>query len=157
VDNSRTKGVINYAKKQNNPATNSTGAAMSRFLLLTGVIISLIADLGAAAAGIDTYAAKAPEPVASWCVIRHDSRDQPACYENLVSCVLVALAHASTRTQLPSLGGSPSQDAKQRTLRVVQLPGHRAYASPRHHKLTTEERDELFREFQQWKERSTHE
>jgi len=129
---------------------------MPRFLLLTGIIILLIADHGAAA-GIKGDAARALiEPAANWCVIRHDSRDQPACYENLISCVVVALAHASTCTQQPSLG-PPSQDAKQRALRVVQLPGHREHAPPRRHKLTAEERDELYREFQQWQEHSTHE
>jgi hypothetical protein len=128
---------------------------MPRFLLQTGIIILLIADHGAVAAGINADAAKALEPVASWCVIRHDSRDQPACYENLMSCVVTALAHASTCTQQPS-PSPPSQHAKQRALRVVQLPGRRAYASPRYHKLTAEERDELFREFQQWQERSTN-
>jgi hypothetical protein len=112
--------------------------------------------LGATAAGMNADAARALEPAASWCVIRHDSADQPACYENLLSCVMAALAHASSCTQLRS-PGPPSQNAKQRTTRVGQLPEHRAHASPRHHKLTAEERDELFREFQQWKERSTHE
>ena len=122
---------------------------MPRFLLLTGIIILLIADHGAAAAGINnTYAARAPEPAASWCVIQHDSRDQPACYENLIICVMAALAQASSCTQRPT----PSQDAaNQRALRVV-LPRHGA---ARHHKLTAEERDDLFREFQLW--RSTHE
>ena len=52
-----------------------------------------------------------PAPHASWCVVQRDgSRDQPACYENLITCIMAALA-----------------------------------------------RDELFRQFQQWKERSPHE
>jgi hypothetical protein len=127
---------------------------MPRFLLLTGIIILLIADNRAAAAGMNADAARALKPAASWCVIQHDSRDRSACYENLVRCLMAAFAHASACTQRPSSG--PNQDAaNQRALRVVQLPGHRADASPRHHKLTAEERNELFREFQEWKE--THE
>ena len=119
------------------------------------LVKGLFLVLSAAPAGINAAAAKALEPTASWCVIQRDSRDQPACYENLISCVMAALAHASSCTQQPS-PGPPSQDAaNQRAPRVVQLPGHRADASPRHHKLTADERDELFRKFQQW--RSTHE
>jgi hypothetical protein len=147
---------INYATRHNNAANElgGTGAAMPRFLLLTGIIILLIAGGSSCTVSINADAARA-QPAASWCVIQHDSRDQPACYENLISCVMAALAHASSCTQRPS-PGRPSQDAaNQRALRVVQLPGHRADASPRHHKLTADERDELFRKFQQW--RSTHE
>jgi hypothetical protein len=147
---------INYATRHNNAANElgGTGAAMPRFLLLTGIIILLIAGGSSCTVSINADAARA-QPAVSWCVIQHDSRDQPACYENLISCVMAALAHASSCTQRPS-PGRPSQDAaNQRALRVVQLPGHRADASPRHHKLTVDERDELFRKFQQW--RSTHE
>ena len=127
---------------------------MPRFLLLTGIIILLIAGGSSCTVSINADAARAP-PAVSWCVIQHDSRDQPACYENLISCLMAALAHASSCTQRPS-PGRPSQDAaNQRALRVVQLPGHRVDVSPRHHKLTVDERDELFRKFQQW--RSTHE
>ena len=144
----------NYATRHNNAANElgGTGAAMPRFLLLTGIIILVIAGGSSCTVSI-TDAARA-QPVASWCVIQHDSRDQPACYENLITCEMVALAHASSCTQRPSQG-PPSGAATQRALRVVQLPGHRADASPRHHKLTADERDELFRKFQRW--RSTHE
>ena len=125
---------------------------MPRFLLLTGIIVLLIADHGAAAAGSNADAARALEPAASWCVIRHDSRDQPACYENLISCLMAALAHDSSCTQQRTSPGPLSQGAaNQRALRVVRLPGHRADASPRQHKLTAEEREELFRKFQQWR------
>jgi len=123
---------------------------MPRFLLLTGIIGLLIADHGAAAAGSNADAARALEPAVSWCVIRHDSRDQPACYENLISCLMAALAHASSCTQQRTSPGPLSQGAaNQRALRVVRLPGHRAVK--RQHKLTAEEREELFRKFQQWR------
>jgi hypothetical protein len=133
----------------------STGAAMPRFIFLTGIIILLIADRGVAAAGTNTDATRALETAPSWCVIQHDSSDQPECYEYLISCVMAALVDASSCTQQPS-SGPPNQDAaNQRTFRVVHSRGHRAHASLRHHKLTADERDELFRKFQQW--RSTHE
>jgi hypothetical protein len=114
--------------------------------------------LGVSAAGIHADTARALEPTASWCVIQHDgSRDQPECYGNLISCLVVALAHASLCTQRLSLV-PPREDAtNQRSFRVVQLPRRRAHVAPRHDKLTVEERDELFRKFQQWRERSTHE
>jgi len=111
--------------------------------------------LGAAAAGINADAARALEPTVRWCVIQHESRDQPACYENLMTCVMAALAHASSCAQRPVASGEDA--ANQRASTVVRLPRRQAHASPRHHKLTAEERDQLFREFQQWKERSTHE
>jgi hypothetical protein len=122
---------------------------MPRFLILTSIIILLIAGNSSCTVSSNADSGIA-QPAASWCVIQHDSRDQPACYANLISCEMVALVHVSSCTQRLS-PGPPSQ----RALRVVQLPGHRADASPRHHKLTAEERDELFRKFQQW--RSTHE
>jgi hypothetical protein len=124
---------------------------MPRFLLLASIIILLIA--GGTSLSTNADAASA-QPAASWCVIQHDSRDQPACYENLISCAMAALGHASSCTQRLS-PGRPSQNAANHTLRVVQLPEHRADASPRHHKLTSDQRDELFRKFQQWQ--STHE
>ena len=121
------------------------------------LVKGLFLVLSAAPAGINAAAAKALEPTASWCVIQRDSRDQPACYENLISCVMAALTQASSCAQRPSLGPPSKHAANQRASGVVQLPGHRAHASPRHRKLTAEERDKLFREFQQWKEHSTHE
>jgi hypothetical protein len=121
---------------------------MPRFVFLTGVIILLIAGGGGCTINADAARAQA----VSWCVIQHDSRVQPACYENLITCEMVALGHASSCTQRPSLG--PRQvAANKRAHRAVQLTGHGADAS--HHKLTAEERDELYRKFQQW--RSTHE
>jgi hypothetical protein len=137
------------------PRTNwQHGSAMPRFLLLTSIIILLIASGSSCTVSTNADAGRA-QPAASWCVIQHDSRNQPACYGNLISCTMAALAHASSCTKQPS-AGRPSQDAaNQRALRVVHLPGHRADASPHHHKVTADERDELFRKFQQW--RSTHE
>jgi hypothetical protein len=135
------------------PLIQPTGA-WRRSSLVKGLSLAL----GAAAAGIHADAARALEPTASWCVIQHDgSRDQPACYENLITCEIVALAHVSSCTQRPSLIAPREGAANQRAFSVVQLPRRRAHASPRYHKFTAEERDELFREFQQWKERSTHE
>jgi hypothetical protein len=126
---------------------------MPRFLLLTGIIILLIAGGGSCTLSINADSATAR--AVSWCVIQHDSRDPPACYENLITCEMVALAHASSCTQRPRPGLPSQVAANQRAHRAVQLPGHGADASPRHHKLTAEERDELYRKFQQW--RSTHE
>jgi hypothetical protein len=121
------------------------------------LVKGLSLTLTAAAAGIHADAARALEPTASWCVIQHNGRDQPACYEYLVTCLMVAVAHASSCTQRPSLIAPREGAPNQRAAGIVQLPRRQAHVSPRHHKLTAEERDELFREFQQWKERSTHE
>jgi hypothetical protein len=146
---------INDATQHNNAANElgRTGGAMPRFLLLIGIIILLIA--GGSSWTVSNADAGRAQPAASWCVIPHDIRDQPACYENLISCAMAALAHASSCTRRPSQGRPSQVAANQHALRVVQLPGHRADASPRHHKLTADEHDELFRKFQQW--RSTHE
>jgi hypothetical protein len=135
------------------PSIQPTGARR-RGSLVKGLSLAL----GAAAAGIHADAARALEPTPSWCVIQHDgSRDQPACYDNLITCEMFALAHASSCTQRPNLVAPREDSANQRASRVVQLPRPRAHVSPRYHKFTAEEREELFREFQQWKERSTHE
>jgi hypothetical protein len=127
---------------------------MPRFLLLISIIILLIAGGSGCTVSTNVNAARG-QPAANWCVIQRESRDQPACYETLISCTMAALTHASSCTQRPSPGRPSQVAANQRALRVVQLPGHRADASPRHHKLTADERDELFRKFQQWQ--STHE
>ena len=128
------------------------GAATPRFLLLTGIIILLIAS--GSSCTVSNVDATRAEPAASWCVIQHESRDQPVCYENLISCVTVALAQASSCTQRLSPVRPSQNAANQHALRVVQLR-HPVDASPHHHKLTAGERDELFRKFQQWQ--STHE
>jgi hypothetical protein len=133
------------------PPIQPTGAWRRRSL-----VKGLSLALGAVAAGIHADAARTLEPTASWCVIQHDgSRDQPACYENLITCEMVALTRASSCTQ--RLSSVAPREANQRASRVVQVSRRRAHISPRPRKLTAEERDELFREFQQWKERSTHE
>jgi hypothetical protein len=118
--------------------------------------MSLFLALGAAAAGMNADAVRALDAGVHWCVVQRDgSSDQPACYENLITCVMAAFANASTCTQRSA---APSEDAvNRRAPAIVPLPRSRAHASSRHHKLTAAERDELFREFQQWKERSTHE
>jgi hypothetical protein len=151
------KASINCATAPNTitPRTNwQHGAAMPRFLLLTGVIILPIAGGSGCTMSTNVDAARA-QPAASWCVTQHDRRDQPACYENMMSCTMAALTHASSCTRQPSPGRPSQVAANQHALRVVQSPVHRADASPRHHKLTADERDELFRKFQQWQ--STHE
>jgi hypothetical protein len=123
----------------------------------SSLVKALSLALGAAAAGIHADAARALEPTASWCVIQHDgSRDQPACYENLITCEMFALTRVSSCTQRLSLV-APRDATNQRASRVVQVSRRRAHVSPRPHKVTAEERDELFREFEQWKEQSTHE
>ena len=147
---------INGATQHNKAANElgSTGAAMPRFLFLIGIIVLLFAGGSSCTVSTNADAARA-QPAANWCVVQHDSRVQPACYENRISCFMAAFAHASSCTQRPSPGRPSQNAANQHALRVVQLPGHPADASARHHKLTADERDELFRKFQQW--RSRHE
>ena len=77
--------------------------------------------------------------------------------ETNVTCLMVALAQASSYTQWQTLAARREGAPNQRRSRIAQLASRPAHVSPPHHKLTAEERDELFHEFQQWKERSTHE
>ncbi len=101
--------------------------------------------------------AVAQAPATQWCLVQRDGKsDQPACYENLITCVMAALAHADSCSQRPG-PISPSQDATTRRAPAVAAgPRRRAHASS-HHKFSAAERDELFREFQKWQARSPHE
>jgi hypothetical protein len=124
--------------------------------------LSLAVGLAAAATHSDAAraldaGAVAPAPSTQWCVVQRDGNsDQPACYENLVTCVMAALAHAGWCTQQPPV--LANVDAKNRRApAVAPVPRRRTHASPGHHKLTAAERDKLYHEFEKWKERSTGE
>jgi len=112
-------------------------------------VMGLSLAFGVAAAGIygdarALGAAVAPTPPTYWCVLARDAGGQPACYESLAACLVAAFSHASACTQVPRPVAA-----------VARLAPARGHTSPPHHKLTATERDELFREFQQWQ--STHE
>jgi hypothetical protein len=126
--------------------------------------MGLFMALGLAVAGTHSDAARtldagvAPAPPTQWCVVQRDGNsDQPACYENLITCVMAALAHAGWCTQRAGPVPPSEEATTRRTPAVASVPRRRMHASPGHHKFTATERDELYREFQKWKERSTRE
>jgi hypothetical protein len=121
-------------------------------------MIGLSLALTLAAAGIYSDAASAleaivvtPTPSAQWCLDQRDGNsDQPACYENLITCAMAALAHASWCThRVPE-----SVVAMNRRAPAVASVRHRTHASPGQHKFTAAERDALYQAFEKWKERS---
>jgi hypothetical protein len=117
--------------------------------------------LGLAAAGTPSDAARAldagavaPAPSTRWCLGRRDGNsDQPACYENLITCVMAALTHAGWCTHRPQLPANV--DAMNRRAAVAPVSRHRTHASPGQHKFSAAERDDLYHEFEKWNERST--
>ncbi len=124
-------------------------------------MMGLSLALGLAAGGTPNDAsaldagAVAQAPSAQWCLVQHDGKsDQPACYENLITCVMAAFANASACTQQSA---APSEDAvNRRAPAVAPAPRRRTHASSTH-KFSAAERHELYREFQKWQARSTHE
>ncbi len=124
-------------------------------------MMGLSLALGLTAAGTHSDAARArdagavaPAPSTQWCLGQRDGNsDQPACYENLITCVMAALTHAGWCTQRPQV--TANVDAMNRRAAVAPVSRRRTHASPGHHNFSTAEGDELFREFQKWKERST--
>lgn len=94
----------------------------------------------------------AQAPSTQWCLVQRGS-DQPACYENLITCVMAALAHAGSCSQRPSV--PPSQAATTQRAPAI-APRHRTHTSSPH-KFGAAERDELFHEFQKWQARAPHE
>jgi hypothetical protein len=142
--------VLNVAEGVKSKSRTLLGSWRRGFVMM-GPYLALVAAAidahGDVARALDAGAV-APAPSAQWCVVQRDgSSDQPACYENLLTCVMAALAHASSCAQ------RPSPDAMtQRAPKVAPVPRHRAHASS-HHKFSLTERDELYREFQKWKER----
>ena len=81
------------------------------------------------------------------CLGRRDgNNDQPVCYENLITCVMAALTHASWCTWRPQL--TASVDAMNRRAAVAPVSRRRTHAALGQHKFSAAERDELYREFQ---------
>jgi hypothetical protein len=94
--------------------------------------------------------AQAPQ----WCLFQRGS-NQPTCYENLITCIMAALAHTGSCSQRPSV--PPSKAATtQRAPAIAPVSRHRTHASSPH-KFSAAERDELFREFQKWQAPAPHE
>ena len=124
-------------------------AMMGFYLALGLAAVGTHNDASALDAG-----AVAPAPSTQWCLVqRNGASDQPACYENLISCVMTALAHAGSCTQRTPV--PPSEAATTRRVPTV-APRRRTHASS-DHKFTAAQRDELFRQFQNWQARSPHE
>jgi hypothetical protein len=62
----------------------------------------------------------AQAPSTQWCLVQRGS-DQPACYENLITCVMAALAHTGSCSQRPSV--PPSKAATtQRAPAIAAAP-----------------------------------
>lgn len=97
----------------------------------------------------------APAPSAQWCLDqRNGNSDQSACYENLITCVVAALAHASWCThRVPENVVAMNRHAPS----VASVARHRTHASLDQHKFTAAERDDLYQAFEKWKERSAGE
>jgi hypothetical protein len=94
--------------------------------------------------------AQAPQ----WYLFQRGS-NQPTCYENLITCIMAALAHTGSCSQRPSV--PPSKAATtQRAPAIAPVSRHRTHASSPH-KFSAAERDELFREFQKWQAPAPHE
>jgi hypothetical protein len=111
-------------------------------------MMGLSLALGLAAAGTHCDAARALDaaavaPAPQWCLGQRDGNsDQPACYENLITCVMAALTHAGWCTQRPQLPASV--DAMNRRAAVTRVSRRQTHASPGRHKFSAVERDELY-------------
>jgi hypothetical protein len=125
--------------------------------------IAVVVALGAALFESDNAQALdvgeiAPAPSLQWCLLQRDgSSDHPACYENMLACVLAAFAHATSCTQRPNLIAAATEPLTPRAAAPVRPARRQARNSPLQHKFTAAERNELYRKFQEWQERSTHE
>jgi hypothetical protein len=125
--------------------------------------IAVVVALGAALFESDNAEALdvgevAPAPSLQWCLLQRDgSSDHPACYENMLACVLAAFAHATSCTQRPNPIAPATEALTPRAAAPVRPARRQARNSPHQHKFTAAERNELYRKFQEWQERSTHE
>jgi hypothetical protein len=136
-------------------------AQKTRSLVGAWLRIAVVVALGAALVESDKAEALdagevAPAPSLQWCLLQSDgSGDHPACYENMLACVLAAFARATSCTQRPDPIAPEALTA--RALAPVRPARRQARNSPHQHKFTAAERNELYRKFQEWQERSTHE
>jgi hypothetical protein len=138
-------------------------AQKTRSLVGAWLRIAVVVALGAALVESDKAEALdvgevAPAPSLQWCLLQSDgSGDHPACYENMLACVLAALARATSCTQRPNPIAPAAEALTPRTPAPVRPARRQARNSPHQHKFTAAERNELYRKFQEWQERSTHE
>jgi ABC-type branched-subunit amino acid transport system substrate-binding protein len=92
-------------------------------------VMRLFLAVGATVAGIEANAARAldiwavaPSAAERWCIVQSDgSGDQPACYENFITCFVTALARASSCIQR-SIPVTPSDNPEVKRARPVPLP-----------------------------------
>lgn len=121
-------------------------------LSLIGLSIALglaIAGVNAnAAAGLDATAA-APASSTPWCIIQRDGSSK--CYENLFTCIIAGIAQAGSCTQQQALDAPSANAAQQRPPATPR----RARVPKPSHSLTAAERENLFRDFVKWEDRST--
>jgi hypothetical protein len=92
-----------------------------------------------------------------WCLSQRDGcPDHPACYQNMFACLLAAIAHtdscAHRQNQTP-----PSDKTLKRVSASMGHHRRRARSSPQQHQFSAAERNELYRQFQDWRGRSTDE
>jgi hypothetical protein len=138
-------------------------AQKTRRLVGAWLRIAVVAALGAALVDSDKVEALdvgevAPAPSLQWCLLQSDgSGDHPACYENMLACVLAAFAHATSCIQRPNPIAPAAEALTPRAPAPVRPARRQARNSPHQHKFTAAERNELYRKFQEWQERPTHE
>ena len=119
-------------------------------------MMGLSLALGLAAAGTHSDAARtldagAIAPTPQRCLGQRDGNsDQPACYENSSA----AFWPPSPCRLVHTAASAPCERKRYEPARCSR-PG--IAAAPSHHKFSAAERDELYREFQKWRERPTTE
>jgi L-lactate utilization protein LutB len=93
----------------------------------------------------------APANAAQWCVIKHDGgSNQLKCYDNPITCVMAAIADASSCTQQSPTEMAVGSGASS----AIPLPLPRPRVLSRDRTLTAAQRDQLFRDFVRWKDGS---
>jgi hypothetical protein len=96
------------------------------------------------------------EPTSQWCLSQRDrGPDHSACYENMLACLLAAFAHGSSCTRRENQARSTDETLT----RQASAARHRrrTHSSPQQHQFTAAERNELYRQFKEWRGRSTDE
>ena len=121
------------------------------------IALAFIAALSLQSENAQALELEEPAAPSQWCLSQRDGGpDHSACYQNMFACLLAAIAHADSCAHRQNQTPPTDKTLK----RVSASMGHhrrRARSSPQQHQFSAAERNELYRQFQDWQGRSTDE
>jgi hypothetical protein len=142
------------------PFVNANSRAQKSRTIVTeslriSIAVAVVAALSLESENAQALEREEPTVPSQWCLSRRDKGpDDPACYQNMVACLLAAFAHGRSCTRRENLTPRTEETLTQRAS-GTRHHRRRVHSSPQQHPFTTAERDQLYRQFKEWQGRLT--